>query len=172
MMRLIKNNKELLIKLMVIILILLALYFVISCNLRKTKVLVIEDNTNHQKFEYNLPNRNFSLGYTHSVLKTPVEEFFYINENNQIVLEKIVFESYGVGTPFLEEEGELEVVDGKFVLKIDRVLDNINMIISPIPNHWISISDNKYYFNDILDKPNSSIKISIYETLSIKSFSN
>ena len=172
MMKYIKNNAEIFKKLIVLILIILALYFVISCNLIKTKVLVIQDNTSHENFEYYLPNRNFSLGYFHSVLKTPVEEFFYINEHNQIVLEKIIYESYGVGSPFLEEEGELHIINDKFALKINRILDEINMVISPIPNHWISIGENKYELNEVLNKPNSRIRIYIKQSYQLRSFLN
>lgn len=172
MMKFLKNKATLFKKLIVLLLITLTLYFVISCNFIKTMVLVIEDNTSHEKFEYYLSNRNFSLGYLHSVLKTPVEEFFYINEHNQIVLEKVAYESYGVGTPFLEEEGELEIIGDTFILKINRVFDDINMIISPIPNHWLSIGENKYQLNEILRKPNSSIRIYINEIFKMKSFLN
>lgn len=159
-------------KLIVYLIILLTIYFVISCNIRKEKVLVIQDKTSNKKVEYYLPNCNFSLGYQHSVMKTPVEEFFYINEHNQIILEKIVYESYGVGTPFLKEEGELEIIDGKYILKINRTFKEINMIISPIPNHWLTIGEEKHELNDILEKPNSSIKIHIYQTYRLKSFFN
>ena len=171
MIKYLKYNGGKLRKLFVFIMIILTIYFVFSCNIIKAKVLVIEDRENNEKLEFNLPNYCFSLGYIHSVMKTPVEEFFYINENNQIVLEKISYESYGVGTPFLEEEGELEIIGDKFILKVNRVFSDINMIISPIPNHWLLIEDKKYEFNDVL-KPNSKIKIYIDEIYKLESFLN
>lgn len=159
MMKFIKEKKYLLRFILVIIIIFTSLLFVMSCNISKVKVLIIQDNTSNIKYEYTLLDCTFSLGYLHSVMKTPTEEFFYANEDNQIVLEKTVYESYGVGLPFLEEEGELECVDGKFILKMNRVYDELNMIISPIPEHYICIGDKKIKLNDLLKKPNSSIKL-------------
>lgn len=169
MIKIIKDNFRILRKIIVLLMIILTLWFVISSKYTKTKVLVIEDYATQEKFQYSVTNCNFSLGYIHSVMKTPVEEFFYINEQNQIVLERIIYESYGVGTPFLEEEGELEVVGDTFSLKINRIFDDINMIISPIPNHWLSIGGVKYEFNDTL-KPNSNIKIYVNDVYKLESF--
>ena len=168
----INNKKELIIKFFVFIIVFTSLCFVISCNIRKVKVLVISDVTSNEKLEFYLPNNNFSLGYTHSVMKTPVEEYFYINEYNQIVLEKTIYKSYGVGLPFLSEEGELEIVNGDFILKLNRVFNELNMVISPIPKHWLTIGEKKYEFNNILEVPNSTIKIYITQKYKLKSFLN
>ncbi len=125
----------------------------------KGKLLVMQNNTTGQKIEFYLPQRQFSLGYMHSVMKTPAEEFFRINKNNEIVLEKTVYESFGVGLPFLADGNDFEIEDGKFILKTNYILKEINMIISPIPEHWLRIGDMKYELMDILKVKNSSITI-------------
>jgi len=130
-MKIIRIKKDILKRVLVFIIIFISLIFVISSNVTKVKVLIIEDNTSNVKFEY---------------------------------------ESYGVGLPFLSEEGELEVVDGKFIVKMKRVYDKLNMIISPIPNHFICIGNKKIELNNILKKQNSSITIYVGEIYKINYF--
>lgn len=125
----------------------------------KGRLLVMQNNTTGHKIEFYLPERQFSLGYIHSVMKTPAEEFFSINENNEIVLEKTVYESFGVGLPFSSDGNDFEIEDSKFILKTNYILKEINMIISPIPEHWLRIGDMKYELMDILRVKNSSITI-------------
>lgn len=168
-----KLTKGEFIRIIIISLIILSsIIFVLGCNIEKGKVLVIQNNTTGVKTEFYLPNDKFSLGYIHSVMKTPAEEFFYINKNNEIVLEKTIYESYGVGLPFLPDEGELNVEDGKFILYMNRTYKEINMIISPIPKHWLQIGDTKYQLMDILKEPNCSIIIYAQNESIIKNFIN
>ncbi|MDR3260050.1 MAG: DUF1850 domain-containing protein [Fusobacteriaceae bacterium] len=116
--------------------------------------LVIENRETGNTVEYKLPDKNFSLGYTHSVMKTETEEFFVVGDKKQIILEKTVYESYGVGLPFLPDEGEMQVKDGKFILKIEREFPSISMVISPIAEHYLRIQNKKYMLSNILgDKP-------------------
>ena len=54
-------------------------------------MLVIEDMTNKKNYEFILKNKKFSLGYTHSVMKTEAEEIFVAEENKKINLMELVF---------------------------------------------------------------------------------
>jgi hypothetical protein len=56
------------------------------------------------------------LRYIHSVHKTPVFENFVVKDNF-LLLESTEYESYGVGLPFLPEEGEFQQVGDKFILR-------------------------------------------------------
>jgi hypothetical protein len=168
-----KLTKGEFIKILIISLIIgTSIIFVLGCNIEKGKILVIQNNTTGEELEFYLPDNSFSLGYIHSVMKTPAEEFFYVNNNNEIVLQKTIYQSYGVGLPFLPEEGELSVEDGKFILYMNRTLKEINMIISPIPKHWLQIGDTKYQLMDILKEPDCSIKIYVHDESIIKNFIN
>lgn len=158
--------------LIIICLILLSVIFVITSNIEKGKVLIIQDNTSNEKHEFYLPDNTFSLGYKHSVLKTPAEEFFYVRDNNTMLLHKTEYESYGVGLPFLADKDDFKIENGKFILLIQREFKKLNMIISPIPNHWLSIGDDKYYLNDILKEPDSSISIYVNDKYVLKGFFN
>jgi len=153
--------KRLRIEFKIFILLIIAVAVVLMSGIAagKGRLLVVQNNTTGHKIEFYLPERQFSLGYIHSVMKTPAEEFFRINENNEIVLEKTVYESFGVGLPFLADGNDFEIEDSKFILKTNYALKEINMIISPIPEHWLRIGDMKYELMDILKVKNSSITI-------------
>lgn len=159
-----KNEFTIFISLIIVAVFVLVIVFT-DC---KGRLLVIQNNTTGYKTEFYLPDNQFSLGYMHSVMKTPAEEFFRVNDNDEIVLEKTVYESFGVGLPFLANEDDFEIKDGKFILSTNYIFKEINMIISPIPKHWLQIGDMKYELTDILKEKNSSITIYIIDISIIK----
>lgn len=62
-----------------------------------------------------------SIWFIHSVQKTPVLENLVVNELcDGLTLQSTKYQSFGVGLPFLSEEGEFKQVGEYFVL------DNIN----------------------------------------------
>lgn len=124
--------------------------------LKPQYILRIEDKTNNKIYEYPLKENKFSLGYTHSVMKTEAEEFFMVNVNKdkKIKLIETEYKSYGVGLPFLPEEGKLTVRDGKFILEINREFKDISMVISPIGKHYLRVNGEKQMLSELLgDKP-------------------
>jgi len=146
----------------------IAVYIMGAIGSKGHKLLVIKNNTTGQKTEFYLKDNSFSLGYMHSVMKTPAEEFFHINENNKIVMEKTVYESFGVGLPFLADMDDFEIKDDKFILYKNDDYEEINMIISPIPEHWLQIGDMKYELMDILKEENCSITVYAHDVSTIK----
>lgn len=68
------------------------------------------------------PGDGFAIRFIHSVHRTPVEEHFRISSQGELVLERVVFESYGVGNPSGTEPGERFFLrDGKLVIEgMDR----------------------------------------------------
>lgn len=168
-----KHTKGEFIRIIIISLIIVSsITFILGCTIENGKVLVIQNNTTGKNAEFFLTENDFSLGYIHSVMKTPAEEFFYVNKNNEIILKKTIYKSLGVGLPFLPEEGDLTVEDGKFILYMNRSFKEINMIISPIPKHWMQIGDTNYSLMDILEEPDCSIKIYAHDRNIIKNFLN
>ena len=69
----------------------------------------------------------FSLHFIHSVHKTPVWENFVVGPENQITLVSTEYESYGVGMPFLPEEGTFAQQDNKIQLT------NLQRVFAQIP---------------------------------------
>lgn len=70
----------------------------------------------------------FSLKYTHSVQKTPVAENFVIIDADELILESTVYQTYGVGLPFLPGEGKFVRQGNNFVLTgLGRRFDKVSV---------------------------------------------
>lgn len=69
----------------------------------------------------------FSTRFIHSVQKTPVEEYFSVNDaRNGFILQKTRYQSFGVGLPFLETDGEFRREGDTFVMDgMDRRMKEI-----------------------------------------------
>ncbi len=94
----------------------------------------------------------FTLEYTHSVNKSQVQEHFVFAPDNQIVLTSTNFQSLGVGTPFLPEEGTLINNEGVFSLTdINRRLDFLTIGFMPIAKQFIIVDDNVYWLEDYFE---------------------
>ena len=141
-------------KIKIIFIIMILILTVFKIFLKPQYLLVIEDKTNKKNYEFLLKNKKFSLGYTHSVMKTEAEEIFITDNNEKIKLIRTEYKSYGVGLPFLPEEGKMKVENGKFILDMEREFKNISMVISPIGKHYLKIDGKKCMLSEILgDKP-------------------
>ena len=141
-------------KITIIFTVVILILIIFKIFLKPQYLLVIEDKTNKKNYEFILKNKKFSLGYTHSVMKTEAEEIFVTDDNEKIKLIRTEYKSYGVGLPFLPEEGKMKVENGKFILDMEREFKNISMVISPIGKHYLKIDGKKYMLSGILgDKP-------------------
>jgi len=153
-MKLMKNRVKYVIIPLVVVGFLFGIYF------QRKSILIISDRSNDKEYTFVLPNNKFSLGYTHSVMKTDAMENFVV-EKNKMKLISTIYQSYGVGLPFLPEEGQLEIIDGKFVLKTNRTFETINMTISPLGNHYLKIEETTYRFEDIVGKETVKILVRV-----------
>ena len=63
--------------------------------------------------EKNLP---VTIKFIHSVQKTPVVEELKFDGENFLLL-RTIYQSHGVGLPFLESDGTFREEDGKFILE-------------------------------------------------------
>ena len=127
-------------KTFIILLSLLLIGLLFYTAIQERTVIVIEDQTSGELKTYVTNDRTFILSYVHSVLLTPVEEYFSIDENDLLILQKTVYESFGVGLPYEQiEDSDFEIIDDKFILYIERSFKSIHMIISVIPDHTLTI---------------------------------
>jgi hypothetical protein len=128
----------------------------------------MEEQKTGKKISFQPIDGLFELGYTHSVLLTPVDEFFTINENNDLILQKTIYESFGVGLPYEQmEDADFEIVDGKFILYLNRQFNTLNMVISPIPKHSITVNGETKYISALFgdsdeESRNNTYIIKIY----------
>lgn len=126
------------------------------------KVLFAVNLDNGEELVIPLEEPSFVLGYTHSVLLTPAEEYFSVQEDCSLLLQKTVYESFGVGLPYFQEEDQDFIIeDGKFILYLEREFEEINMVISPIPDHWIGVGDDRYALVDLATEEGARIRIHI-----------
>ncbi len=70
-----------------------------------------------------------STRFIHSVQKTPVEEFFEVNDTRDgFILKKTRYRSFGVGLPFLDSDGTFRREGDSFVMDdMDRHLPEISL---------------------------------------------
>lgn len=142
------------------ILLLLTILIILSISVtKKGKVLVIEDKANEIHKEFYLKDNSFMLSYTHSVHKTVFEEYFIVTDDNKLLLQKNIFDSFGVGSPYIEDINDVKIENNKFVLRLNRLFNEVNMIISPIPKHKLTIGNREIMILDLLDVKTNSIKI-------------
>lgn len=125
----------------------------IFTGLQERNVLVIEEQKTGEKQLFFPVEGQFELGYTHSVLLTPVDEYFEIDEQNQLILQKTIYESFGVGLPYEQiEDASFEIVEDKFILYLERKFESLNMVISPIPKHTITVNGEMHYITELFSE--------------------
>lgn len=91
----------------------------------------------------------FSYEYIHSVQKTPVQEHFVTAPDHKILLTSTTYQSYGVGLPFLPEEGQLEMRNGKFELTgLNRYYGVVHIGFIPLACQALLYGDKRYDFAD------------------------
>lgn len=79
----------------------------------------------------------FALSFIHSINLSPVDEEFVI-EGDELVLVKTLFEQLSTGMPSGDEDG-FAIEDGKFVTRPGRRFREIQVRISPVPGHKLSV---------------------------------
>jgi hypothetical protein len=105
----------------------------------------------------------FSIMFIHSVHRTPVEEHFRVSSDQTMILEQVVYETYGVGNPsgpvdgetYRREEGRL-IIDG-----MNRQMEAIHQRIGQvIADHTFMIDGRRYPF-DAWSNPGSRVVLRI-----------
>ncbi|MEA1962493.1 MAG: DUF1850 domain-containing protein [Bacillota bacterium] len=132
-------------------------------------VLVIsERDSDKQLFIPLVREKAFSLEYVHSVQKTPVQEHFVLAPDNQLLLTSTHYQSYGVGLPYLPEEGNLVNDHGVFLLSgINRLFNEVNMGFMPLAKHGLIYHGKHYYFKNYFTS-GALLQITVQEYSPIK----
>ena len=83
-------------------------------------VLQPEGNLPRQCFTVK-PGEEWHILFTHSVQKTPVEEYFTVRGAADMVMTHTIYQSLGVGLPYAPGEGSYhQLPDGRFYLEMNR----------------------------------------------------
>lgn len=112
--------------------------------------------------------KEFIISYMHSVNKSKVRDYYSIDKNKNIILEKTRFVSYGAGIPE-PRNGENFIINDDYmeINNMNRAIKDLYLFIGTIANHNIMIDDKIFELNKIFI-PQTNIKIE-YENVSILS---
>jgi len=103
------------------------LLFIISIWYATRPILLLEGNNQIILSKETEAGEKFSTYFIHSVQKTPVEEFFIVNDEcNGIILKSTRYHSFGVGLPFLASDGDFRREGNYFIM------DNLNRQIKTL----------------------------------------
>lgn len=80
------------------------------------------------------PDERFAIEFIHSIHKTPVYEEYFIDDGQNIILDQVIYESYGVGNPSTLEPGQTyKHVNGKYIIgNMNRKLPYFDQAIGQI----------------------------------------
>jgi hypothetical protein len=89
----------------------------------------------------------FTIRFTHSVQKTPVDEVFSIRKDLKIVLEETIYSSYGAGLPSeIYGSQQFFLEKGTFIIRgFDREFDEIPIFVGEVvANHILLLSEKEF----------------------------
>ena len=141
-----------------IIIVLLSLLLFITIPIFPRLVLEsVKDNNN--KYIYHLEKKEFIISYTHSVNKGRVRDYYIIDKNYNIVLNKTTFVSYGAGIAEPENNENIIIRDDNIEINnINRVIKDFYLFVGVIAEHTITIDDNEIILKSLF-KPQTNIEI-------------
>lgn len=87
-----------------------------------------------------------TLCYRHSVMKTQLWEYLFVNENaDGLIMKSTKYQSYGAGLPCLTDQGNFKKVDGWFVLDdVNRPFPTLSIRNGVTNNGVLTVGDKSY----------------------------
>lgn len=117
----------------------------------------VKDNSN--KYIYHLEKKEFIISYTHSVNKGRVRDYYIIDKNYNLILDKTTFVSYGAGIAEPENNENIVIRDDNIEINnINRIIKDFYLFVGIIAEHSITIDDNEIMLKSLF-KPQTNIKI-------------
>ena len=92
-------------------------------------MLTINPDNDQEQYRFTVGTGDtWYIEFMHSVQKTPVQEYFIVRGENDLLLEKTIYQSMGVGLPFMASEGKLKTTgDGHFILEMHREYQTLKL---------------------------------------------
>ena len=144
-------------KLIILLLLSLLLFITIIPIFPRLVLESVKDNNN--KYIFNLIKKEFIISYTHSVNKGRVSDYYIIDENYNIILDKTTFVSYGAGIAEPENNENIIIKDDNIEINnINRVIKDFYLFVGIIAEHSITINDDEIMLKSLF-KPQTNIKI-------------
>lgn len=121
--------------------------------------LVLKSVKDNNKYIYDLEKKEFIISYTHSVNKGRVRDYYIIDENGNIILDKTTFVSYGAGIAEPENNENIIIKDDNIEINnINRIIKDFYLFVGIIAEHSITIDDNEIMLKSLF-KPQTNINI-------------
>ncbi|MBW5394564.1 DUF1850 domain-containing protein [Brachyspira hampsonii] len=114
---------------------------------------------NKVNFIFNIDKKEFIISYTHSVNKGRIRDYYIINDNNDIVLEKTRFVSYGAGMSDPQGDENIIITDDYIEINnINKVIKDLYLFVGIVADHRIEFDEKEIKLNTLF-KPQINIKI-------------
>jgi hypothetical protein len=94
-----------------------------------------------------LKDGRFDHVFVHSIHLTKVEEKFEVDDSGNLHLFELRYESSGVGMPS-DAEGGYRLEDGRFILSMNRTFHKIQLFVSIVPGHGVSVGGKFHPFTE------------------------
>lgn len=122
-------------------------------NVSTLPALLIYDAKGEKLAELPLEHGGFIHHYIHSIHKTPVDEEFTVS-GPSLELVRVRYDSYGVGMP--SDGGEaFRIEDNRFVVDMQRSFTHLDISVSHLADHGVSIDGSFYPFTQWVPKESS-----------------
>lgn len=130
----------------------------------KQRLYLYDDKTNQLLDIYEFDNdKTFSIEFIHSVNKSPVIDYYIVDDKNNIIVTKTTYFNFGAGV-------QTELNDNEYIEygnNGDMTVNNINKIISPlvyivgtVSHHTLNINNKDIILDDKYGK-NTHIRFEI-----------
>lgn len=106
--------------------------------------------------------KEFYISFTHSVNRTPVNEYYRIS-GDKLILEKGDFYSYGAGMPEAGEYGSSKPVVAGGVVQINNInkeFKKVTYFAGTFANHNLNAKGTKIFFTELV-KPQTPVTIEV-----------
>lgn len=119
----------------------------------KNKSLYLYDDKTGKlltSIEFTTEEKIFSIEFIHSVNKSPVKDFYKIDENNNIIAYKTIYSTYGAGvqTELNENETITYTDDGDFVIEnINKKISPLIYVVGTVHDHILTINNKEIILN-------------------------
>ncbi|MEI0796835.1 DUF1850 domain-containing protein [Brachyspira intermedia] len=114
---------------------------------------------NKVNFIFNINKKEFLISYTHSVNKGRIRDYYIINNNNDIVLDKTRFVSYGAGMSDPEGDEKIIITDDYIEINnINKKIKDLYLFVGIVADHRIEFDGKEIKLNTLFE-PQINIKI-------------
>ena len=115
---------------------------------------------NKDNFIFNINKKEFLISYTHSVNKGRIRDYYIINNNNNdIVLDKTRFVSYGAGMSDPEGDEKIIITDDYIEINnINKKIKDLYLFVGIVADHRIEFDGKEIKLNTLFE-PQINIKI-------------